>query len=36
MNINSTKFRDLKVIKFKRYSDIRGNLIKIFNKKKNL
>ena len=34
MNINSTKFRDLKVIKFKRFSDIRGNLIKIFNKKK--
>ncbi len=34
MNINSTKFKDLKVIKFKRFSDIRGNLIKIFNKKK--
>ncbi len=34
MNINSTKFRDLKVIKFKKFSDIRGNIIKIFNKKK--
>ena len=36
MTINSTKFKDLKVIKLKRFSDIRGNLIKIFNKKKNL
>jgi len=35
MNINSTKFKDLKVIKLKRFSDLRGNLVKIFNKKKD-
>ena len=33
MNINSTKFKDLKLIKFKKFSDLRGDVIKIFNKK---
>ena len=34
MIINSTKFKDLKVIKLKRFSDLRGDIIKIFDKKK--
>ncbi len=31
MNINSTKFKDLKLIKFKKFSDLRGDVIKIIN-----
>ena len=33
MNINSTKFKDLKLLKFKKFSDLRGDVIKILNKK---
>ena len=33
MKINSTKFKDLKLIKLKKFSDLRGDVIKIFNKK---
>ena len=37
MIIYSTKFKDLKIIKLKKFSDLRGDNIKIFNKKyKNL
>ena len=33
MNINSTQFKDLKLIKLKKFSDLRGEVIKILNKK---
>tara|TARA_B100000767_G_C19730889_1_gene521631 strand:- start:408 stop:932 length:525 start_codon:yes stop_codon:yes gene_type:complete len=33
MNINSTKFKDLKLIKFKKFSDSRGDVIKVLNQK---
>ena len=33
MKINSTKFKDLKLIKLKKFNDLRGDVIKIFNKK---
>ena len=33
MNINSTKFKDLKLLKFTKFSDLRGDVIKILNKK---
>lgn len=32
MKIYSTKFKDLKIIKLKKYTDQRGDFIKIFNK----
>ena len=32
MNINSTKFKDLKILKLKRFIDLRGNLVKTINK----
>lgn len=32
MNIHSTRFKGLKIIKLKKHTDIRGNVIKIFNK----
>ena len=32
MKIYSTKFKDLKIIKFNKYRDNRGDVIKIFNK----
>jgi len=34
MNTYSTKFKGLKIIKIKKFSDLRGNVIKVFNKKK--
>ena len=34
MNIYSTKFKGLKIIKIKKFSYLRGKVIKIFNKKK--
>jgi len=34
MNIYSTKFKGLKIIKIKKFTDLRGNMIKILNKKK--
>ncbi len=33
MKINSTQFKDLKLIKLKKFNDLRGDVIKIFNKK---
>ena len=36
MIIYSTKFKDLKVLKLKKFSDLRGNLIKILDKKNKL
>ena len=33
MIINSTKFKDLKVIKCKKLSDLRGDFIKVFNQR---
>ncbi len=36
MKINSTKFKDLKLIKLKKFSDLRGDVIKIFDKKNKL
>ena len=33
MKINSTKFKDLKLIKLKKFNDLRGEVVKIFNKK---
>ena len=35
MKIYSTKFKDLKIIKYQKFSDKRGDVIKVFNKKKN-
>ena len=32
MNINSTKFKDLKILKLKRFTDLRGKLVKTINK----
>ena len=34
MDIYSTKFKGLKIIKIKKFSDLRGKVIKVFNKKK--
>ena len=34
MNTYSTKFKGLKIIKIKKFSDLRGKVIKVFNKKK--
>ena len=34
MNIYSTKFKGLKIIKVKKFRDLRGKVIKVFNKKK--
>ena len=36
MKINSTKFKDLKLIKLKEFNDLRGDVIKIFDKKNKL
>ena len=36
MKINSTKFKDLKLIKLEKFNDLRGELIKIFDKKNKL
>ena len=36
MKINSTKFKDLKLIKLKKFNDLRGDVIKIFDKKNKL
>ena len=36
MKIISTKFKDLKLIKLKEFNDLRGDLIKIFDKKNKL
>ena len=36
MNTYSTKFKGLKIIKIKKFSDLRGNVIKVFNKKRNI
>ena len=36
MIINSTRFKDLKVIKCKKLSDLRGEFIKVLNKKNEL
>lgn len=33
MKINSTKFKDLKLIKLKKFNDLRGQVVKIFDKK---
>ena len=33
MKINSTKFKDLKLIKLKKFNDLRGEVVKIFDKK---
>ena len=33
MKIYSTKFKGLKIIKYNKYRDKRGDVIKIFNKK---
>ena len=33
MKIYSTKFKGLKIIKYNKYRDERGDVIKIFNKK---
>ena len=34
MEVYSTKFKGLKIIKIKKFTDLRGNMIKILNKKK--
>ena len=34
MKIYSTKFKGLKIIKIKKFSDLRGSVIKVFNKNK--
>ena len=34
MKIYSTKFKGLKIIKIKKFSDLRGNVIKVFNQNK--
>ena len=36
MEVYSTKFKGLKIIKIKKFTDLRGNVIKIFNKKKKI
>ena len=36
MKINSTKFKDLKLIKLKKFNDLRGDVVKIFDKKNKL
>ena len=36
MIIYSTKFKDLKILKFKKKQDLRGNLIKVFDKKNRI
>ena len=36
MIIYSTKFKDLKILKFKKKQDLRGNLIKVFDKKNKI
>ena len=33
MEVYSTKFKGLKIIKIKKFTDLRGNVIKILNKK---
>ena len=36
MKIYSTKFKGLKIIKYNKYRDERGDVIKIFNKKNTI